>query len=323
MIVASALQLASLARVNQAAAQDPPPSAASATAAQPSREPLDWYGWQTLSVDLAGLATGIAIAASVDSAASPYGLVAASWYGLALVGAPAVHYAHGQGGLGLADVALRGLFAPLAGVVGVVSSCIARDDRDRSCGTSGWTAGMLVGLAGAAAFDSLGLGAARRAQMARTPPGHWYGLQVLAVDALGYTLGVFFALREPRSGHERPHVGLSLGIMDYLVGMIGSPIVHFVHGNVGRGFAALGMRLVVAPIGALFGLIGACEATAGANDCDEQGAQWGLFGGTLAVALFDALVLAYEAPDTTGAASSQAAFDFTLGAGSLGLSARW
>ena len=55
--------------------------------------------------------------------------------------------------------------------------------------------------------------------------------------------------------------------MDYVIGSIGAPIVHFVHGNVGLGFASLGSRLILSPLGALIGLMGACAGTAGRGDC--------------------------------------------------------
>jgi hypothetical protein len=107
--------------------------------------------------------------------------------------------------------------------------------------------------------------------------------------------------------------------MDYLIGSIGAPIVHFAHGNVGRGFASLGVRLGLSPIGAVLGVIGACAGTAGNDHCASEGAQYGLFGGTLAMALLDAFVFARDAKEAPTASN----VGFTVGAGSVGVSARW
>jgi hypothetical protein len=271
------------------------------------------YGWQVLLVDAAGLLTGVGVAATIDSEASPFGIAAATWYGVGLLGAPPVHYGNRNWTLGLASFAFRALVPPLVGVSGLVSACLSDNDFNRDCSRTGWAAGTLFGLAGAAAFDALVLAPARSTTPA--PSGSWYGLQTLAVDLIGYGIGAFFSMREPREGQEKLHPALAMWVMDYLVGSIGAPIVHFVHGNVGIGFASLGTRLIIGPMGAVFGLMGACAATAGADDCAEHGAQFGLLGGSVVVALFDALVFAHE-PAGNASAST---LDVSIGAGSIGL----
>jgi len=275
--------------------------------------PRSSYGWQLLLVDVAGLAAGVGVAASVENDASPFGMVAATWYGVGLLGAPAVHYGNGNWPMGMASFGFRALVPPLIGVSGLVSACLSENDFNSDCSRTGWAAGTLFGLAGAAAFDALVLAPAHTG--APTPSGSWYGLQILAVDAIGYAIGAFFTMREPREGREKLHPALSLWVMDYLVGTIGAPIVHFVHGNIGIGFASLGVRLIIGPMGSLFGLIGACAATAGADGCAAEGAQYGLLGGSVVVALFDALVFAHE-PASNASASS---LGVSIGAGSIGL----
>src|SRR5688500_11890832 len=72
-----------------------------------------WYGAHTLAVDGAGLLAGGIAAATLDF--SPrheppkLGLAAGVWYGVGAVGAPAVHYAHGNVGLGMASLGFRTL----------------------------------------------------------------------------------------------------------------------------------------------------------------------------------------------------------------------
>jgi uncharacterized membrane protein YeaQ/YmgE (transglycosylase-associated protein family) len=274
-------------------------------------------------VDLAGLSIGIGVAASVESDAPGAGLVAATWYGVGVVGAPAVHYANRHWPLGLADFALRALFPPVVGAGGVLASCVYNDEFERSCSRSGWAGGMLVGLVGAAAFDALVLSNSGTRD-GPGPGGSWYGLQTLAIDVIAYGIGAFYALRDPRAGKERPHPGLSLWVMDYLIGSIGSPIVHFAHGNIGFGFASLGMRLILGPMGAVIGLIGACAGTAGSDDCASEGAQYGLLGGSVAIALFDAFVFAREEDKSSATATASASnVDVTLGPGSVGLRGSW
>jgi hypothetical protein len=264
------------------------------------------------------MAVGIGVAASVDSDATKLGLFTATWYGAGVVGAPAVHYAHRHWPVGLADFALRALFPPLAGFGGLLAACTYNDEFETSCARGGWSGGMLVGLVGAAAFDAFILSSASSVD-APGPGGSWYGLQILTIDLIAYGIGAFYALKDPREGHDRPHPGLALWIMDYLIGSIGAPIVHFAHSNIGLGFASLGMRLILGPMGAVIGLMGTCAGTAGSDHCARDGAQYGLFGGSLAIALFDALVFAREPEERTTASN----LDVTFGAGSIGLHGSW
>lgn len=271
-------------------------------------------------IDVAGLAIGVGVASSVDSTASEIGLVAGTWYGVGMVGAPVVHYANEHWPIGLADFGFRAVVPAVAGTVGLVVECID-DEVDSDCVNKGFAVGMLVGLGGAALFDALVLSSASTRDAPGTD-GAWYGLQIMAIDLIAYGFGVWLAVKEPREGKERPHPGLSLWVMDYIIGMIGAPIVHFAHSNIGLGFASLGARLLLSPLGAVLGIIGACGPTAGNDGCTAEGAQYGLLGGSLVIALFDALVFAHEkVPSKTTASASNV--NVSLGAGSLGLQARW
>src|SRR5262245_22638962 len=98
--------------------------AAPVASLQPSAaDDSGWYGWQTLSVDAAGLLTGVIAANSLDLSPGKLGVTAATWYGIGAVAAPAVHHAHGRWYIGLADFGLRAFAPPLIGFFGLLSTC--------------------------------------------------------------------------------------------------------------------------------------------------------------------------------------------------------
>ena len=109
---------------------------------------------------------------------------------------------------------------------------------------------------------------------------HWYGYQTLVSD-IAATVG---AAVEP-----------SVGLLTYV---LGAPIVHFAHGNFGRGFGSLGMRL-----GAVLLVLktAACDdeidpETDSGGDCLEEMVESMLLGLVLLPApiAIDAAVLARE-----------------------------
>ncbi|HKU45111.1 MAG TPA: hypothetical protein VJR89_43425 [Polyangiales bacterium] len=297
-----------------AAAQGTPPAAANApppTAAEP------WYGWQVLLLDAAALATAAAVSSTHDSQAEPLGLFAGTWYGVSLVGAPAVHYAHGRGAAGLLDFSMRAFAPPLDGVFGLVGSCLSKE-FEGSCVETGWGVGSLIGSAGAAAFDALVLS---RPEPRSSAPPSWYGLQILAIDLIGYGAGIYYASRKPHDADgDALHPALAVWVPSYIIGFIGAPIVHFAHGEIERGFGSLGLRLLVGPLGAVFGLMGYCAATGGATDCSGDGALWGLLGGALSVSLLDAFALAREPVAASEHASS---LGVSVGPGAISVAGRW
>jgi hypothetical protein len=101
--------------------------------AEGEEAPREWYGYQTLVVDLAGIGMG------VGAAGGGYPLAIA---GLAtyVVGGPIVHAAHGHGGKVGLDLGIR-LGAPAAGALtGALIACAG--------GSCGYELGALVALAG-------------------------------------------------------------------------------------------------------------------------------------------------------------------------------
>jgi hypothetical protein len=114
---------------------------------------------------------------------------------------------------------------------------------------------------------------------------HWYGWQTLIAD--GATIGLAFATR------GNPYVtGASYGLAP--------TIVHFAHGNVGRGFGDLGIRLVAPPLlGLGGGLIGMATAPDDAYGLSKLGgfivgAGIGVITGYVAAVTIDAAALSWE-----------------------------
>jgi hypothetical protein len=69
-----------------------------------------WYGWQTLAIDVAALATGVTGYAVNNGSGNPVGTIGILGY---LFGPPIVHWIHGHAGRGAADLGLRFL-GPIA-----------------------------------------------------------------------------------------------------------------------------------------------------------------------------------------------------------------
>ena len=227
------------------------------------------YAWQLLLVDVAGLLAGVGVAASVDSEASQFGMVAATWYGVGLIGAPAVHYGNGKWPLGMASFGFRALVPPLIGVSGLVSACLTRTTQ----------LGLFEPAGPRHAVRPRGRCCVRRARArARhtTAPleRSWYGLQTLALDAIGYGIGAFLTMREPREGEQAAPRALAVG-HELRVATIGCARALRAWQRRDR-LRIAGMRLISGPMGAVFGVMGACAATAGEDDCAEHGAQLGL-----------------------------------------------
>ena len=82
----------------------------------------------------------------------------------------------------------------------------------------------------------------------------WYGTQTLALDGLANVMIAVGAATSSMSNAAVPGAMLGLGIPTYV---LGAPIVHWAHGNVGKGFGSLGMRLLSSIVGAGVGAAGA------------------------------------------------------------------
>lgn len=115
-----------------------------------------WYGWQTLALDGALLASTVVYLESHDGRTDPAVLL--TGLGVYALGAPTIHVAHGQWGHGLASLAAR-VVAPLTtwGLVRLFGC--DHDPEGSSCGELdilstglGITAGIVVMLADAGAL---------------------------------------------------------------------------------------------------------------------------------------------------------------------------
>jgi hypothetical protein len=271
--------------------EPPPPTAPITTRAEGPPREAEWYGWQTLLVDGAGLAVGLAAASPIRDAASEppstAGVVAAAMYGVGATVAPGVHLAHHRLGPAFASLGLRLLLPPVTSGVGFLGACFGNRDFDHRCTQDGLTGGFLVGTVGAAAIDAAVLsfdkGGPREA--ART----WYGWQTAMVDGVGIALGAAAAATPPKSENKNPGTAtFRFGAIWWVTGFLAAPIVHFAHGRVGMGFADFGTRVGLAGVGALAGVVGYCAAT-DVKGCTSRGAEYGLIGGVALSAVIDAV----------------------------------
>ena len=130
----------------------------------------------------------------------------------------------------------------------------------------------------------------RTYQQRRIKKSQWYGWQTLIVDGSWIVGGPLLASVSAESG-----AALILG--GYF---LGPPIVHWAHGQVGRGFADLGIR-VGAPV--VLGTVGYLVFTGGGSNGSYDalaGAVGILLGaglGIVAAIVVDAAALAYEPAD--------------------------
>lgn len=82
-------------------------------------------------------------------------------------------------------------------------------------------------------------------------PGRWYGWQTLIVDGSALalsSLGVGLA-----GNHSSAGAGVAFLIAGGATQLLGAPIVHWSHRNVGRGFLSLAFRTVLPALGLLIG----------------------------------------------------------------------
>jgi hypothetical protein len=118
----------------------------------------------------------------------------------------------------------------------------------------------------------------------------WYGWQALIPDSVAYvaTLAGGFA---DASG------AVALGLITW---GLGTPIVHMANAEVGKGFASMGMRVMLPLLGSGIGALAGVLATAGkrsANDVGDaagKGAIIGAFLGAGGCTLVDVLALGYK-----------------------------
>jgi hypothetical protein len=116
----------------------------------------------------------------------------------------------------------------------------------------------------------------------------WYGWQTLIADGSSLVLLLAAATISQNRGSD-PDFLVAAGLLGY---EFAPGIVHFAHGNTGRGFASFGLRLGMPLAGAFVGV----ATASGCDDylCETQGAAIGLLLGMGGAIALDAAVFAYE-----------------------------
>jgi hypothetical protein len=283
------------------------PEVAHAQVTTSAPAPADgWYGWQTLMVDGLALGAGLSLASSdlrTDRQEPPSRLatVGTSLYLIGATTAPAVHFAHRQNGIGLADMGVRLVLPALGSVVGMATYCLGTSENGKfrsGCAGTGSSGGLFAGALVAAGLDALFLAREQRTttEIATDGGQRWYGWQLLLVDGAGLGLGLLAANRDPKPGKEAPSAPLAIAAGMYTVGFFVPPLVHFAHGRFFRGLGDWGVRALLAPAGALVGLTGYCAATGGQDGCTSTGAELGFLAGVVGASLFDMAALSWDDP---------------------------
>jgi hypothetical protein len=215
------------------------------------------------------------------------------------LGSQAVHYAHDNTKRGLIALAARTLMPSTFAFGALLGGCL-RGGYHSDCVNQWATGGATVGVVAAAAADAFGL--ARRMQQTELERSRrWYGAPILAIDTVGLVWGIHCSDPErcPSKGRRHPPIALRT----WATGMLGAPIVHFLHGQTRSGFLSFSLRFIAPAVPAIPAGIGYCAVTGFRHDCFELGAQYGLLAGSLSAALFDALVLARSAPQGSATAA--------------------
>lgn len=266
----------------------PPPHASTPPAPHDDTPPAPWYGWQLLVADGAALGLGL-LAASAGGAEGRQrtGDWAAATWGLGMVGSIAVHAGNRRPPAAVAAVPIRLTVPLLGGLLGMGGTCLAL--QEARCARDGARWGFWAGLGGAALLDAAVLGT----PFTRTTAHGWYGTTTLVVDLGGLALGGLVLGSEEIEGSEKV---LAAAAMHYTVSLLGAPWVHVARGHGLRALGSFGMRGIGAPAGTLFGLLGYCSATGGAEGCIGDGAAYGFLGGSLLAAAVDIGFLAWDEP---------------------------
>jgi hypothetical protein len=125
------------------------------------------------------------------------------------------------------------------------------------------------------------------------PRREWYGAPVIAADATAFSLLILAGAAYPNDEHPMKEVVQQAGVITYFGG---GPVVHWLHGRTGTGFASLGLRFGVPLGGALLGA-GLGFAIDPSDEGSETAAEGSLIGfglGMFAMPAIDAAVLAWR-----------------------------
>jgi hypothetical protein len=119
------------------------------------------------------------------------------------------------------------------------------------------------------------------------PRRRWYGWQTLIADGASTLL----LLSSAAGDDEASETLVTMGLVGY---EFAPGIVHFAHGNTGRGFGSFGLRLGMPLAGAFVG----ASAASGCDGflCEAGGAAIGALVGMAGAIAIDAAVFAYDYP---------------------------
>lgn len=142
----------------------------------------------------------------------------------------------------------------------------------------------------------------------------WYGWQTLIVLGSSATLGTVIGLSAAATRADGlAFVGMGIGGVGAL---FGGPIVHWAHGNTGKGFGALGLNIGVPVLSGGIGVAVACGAGGCSNSSGGFGVFFGLLvGGSLGLIgsmIIDVTALAYDNNMPVAATASRKAPGWTL-----------
>lgn len=138
---------------------------------------------------------------------------------------------------------------------------------------------------------------------------HWYGWEILIIDASAITLFSMVAF-DPDNREPWFWAGATTG-------WLGGPIVHAAHGNWGRATGSLGMRIGAPFLGTLIGAsMQECSHSCGPNE-----ALLGYAIGAVAAATIDIAVFAHESEEP--APSAVPVVSFNERGGAIGVAGRF
>ena len=113
-----------------------------------------WYGWQSLSADGAALLTLISAGAASDQKGHLSDVLTYGSVGIYLLGAPVIHFAHGNPGRGLGSLGLRAGVPVAFGAIGSKLEDCSGDNYYDLCGIVGIIVGGVLGIATAITIDA-------------------------------------------------------------------------------------------------------------------------------------------------------------------------
>ncbi|HEY8039774.1 MAG TPA: hypothetical protein VIF15_08280 [Polyangiaceae bacterium] len=175
----------------------------------------------------------------------------------------------------------------------------------RRCGAAAAVAALLLGGHVASAQEPPASSPPPRQPAPAQPPpaaqspypkheSTWYGWQILAVDAAGIGAGLGALAVTSGENIDPAHVPSPAGYLAtglYAVGSVGGPAVHWAHGQIGKGFGDMAMRVLGPPTIGLFGMLFYC-GTRQFNDCAQNGMIGGVLAGEVLASGIDAALLA-------------------------------